>query len=395
MQRSFLSLSRSCILQYGWRKKFHSSSRFHMAEMNAKKKDFYEVLGVSRDISKADLKKAYFQLAQTHHPDKNPNDAKAAEKFANISNAYEVLSDDAKRQQYDQFGEVQEGGGMPYHGAADAREMFENLFRSRQGFNLNLRVQMQLTFMEAAKGVSRTITIPSTDPCGTCSNTGVKVGTKPVTCPTCKGSGARVLQQMGMMMQVMCNVCQGKGQKVTPCPPCGGSGVVQATKQVKVDVPAGVDEDDVLQVPNQGNVAKGYPRGHLLIEFRILSDPVFKRDRYHVRVEVPVDVCTAMLGGSVNVPTLNGEATLKVKPGTQPNAEVVMRGKGIAPHQGNPGHQYVTFKVMLPEKLTDQQKELVEALAKSLPQTTGVSTGQDPEDKSFFQKIADKISGST
>lgn len=378
----------------------------------AKKRDYYEELGVSKDVSKADLKKAYYQMAQKYHPDKNAGDPNAAERFAAISNAYEVLSDDARRQAYDNYGhQAEEQGGMGGAGFTNAEDLFAQMFGGGRGGGINLQdlfggqqqqqkatkgadaqVTLKVTFKEAVTGISKAFSVDSTNPCETCKGSGDKVGTTPKTCPKCKGLGHVLASQGFFAFQSACPSCDGLGQKHTPCSPCNGLGMVRARRELTVKLPAGVDTGTRLRLLGQGDCGpRGVPRGNLWVQVAVEPDPVFTREGVDVHVNVSLPVSTAALGGKITVPSLTGDVILKVAPGTQPEDKLRMRGKGIASlSSATVGDQFVHFKVHIPTKLTAEQRDLMEKFAI----TEGVSTNAPDaslgkEDKGFFGQLKD------
>lgn len=344
---------------------------------------------MDKSVSKGDLKKAYFQLAQKHHPDKNPNDATAAEKFAEISSAYEVLADDERRKAYDQFGHEaeearQQGGQGGFTNAADlfaelfgrgqrgGGSPFEAMFEQhaeREYRGSDIQTSLRISFMEAVNGCSKTFQVAADKSCDTCGGSGNKVGTKPVTCKRCKGSGMIMQQQMIFQVQTPCPACDGQGSKGSPCPPCKGTGVTKSSTEVTLKIPAGIENGKQLRMRECGNAGpQNSPKGHLFVTVHVDSDPVFTREGNHVHVNVPISMLMAVLGGKVSVPSLSGEVLLKVQPGTQPEDKVVMRGKGIQQAaSGETGHQYIHFKVEIPKKLTAEQQKLLEDFAKTDP----------------------------
>jgi molecular chaperone DnaJ len=336
------------------------------------------------------LKKAYFQLAQKHHPDKNPNDSTAAEKFAEISSAYEVLADDARRKAYDQFGheaeEARQQGGQG--GFTNAADLFAELFggRGRGGGNpfeamfeqaeaqqqmrgTDIHASVRISFMESVTGCSKTVQTSMDVSCETCAGSGNKAGTKPVTCKRCKGTGNITQQQMIFQVQVQCPSCDGQGSKGSPCPPCRGTGVTKSNQECTVKIPSGIENRKQLRVKDLGNAGpQNSPKGHLFVTVHVDSDPVFTREANNVHVIVPISLATAVLGGKVTVPSLNGDVILKVSPGTQPEEKVVMRGKGIQQAStGETGHQFIHYKVEIPKHLTPQQQKLMEEFAGTDP----------------------------
>jgi molecular chaperone DnaJ len=232
----------------------------------------------------------------------------------------------------------------------------------------NIEMPLRIGFMESVTGCSKTFTVQADVNCETCGGSGNKVGTTPVTCKRCKGSGHITQTQMIFQVQAPCPSCDGQGKKGSPCPPCRGTGLTRGSREVTIKVPAGSKTGDKLRVREHGHAGpQGTPKGHLFVHLQVDTDPVFTRDGNHVHVNVPISLSTAVLGGKVTVPSLNGEVILKVSPGTQPEEKVVMRGKGIQAASGDTGHQYIHFKVEIPKHLTPQQQKLMEEFAATDP----------------------------
>lgn len=297
------------------------------------KRDLYDVLGVSRDADKGEIKKKYYQLAKKYHPDTNKDDPDAAKKFAEATEAWEVLGDDSKRQAYDTYGHagVDEsggfgGGGFQGQGFEDIFGDFASMFgeqfgaRSRHSANSpqrgsDIQVDISLSFMEAVKGTTRDLHVNTNVECDTCHGTGAKPGTKKRTCPHCKGSGVEVLQQGFFAVETPCRRCHGEGSIIeSPCSPCRGKGTVRKPRTVEVTIPEGVDEGMNLRLAHQGEAGqRGGPSGHLYVAIHVKPDPFFKRRRTDVLCEVPISIAQAVLGGAVIVPTLSGEVEMKVR----------------------------------------------------------------------------------
>lgn len=359
------------------------SAGFHAtAASQQQKRDFYDVLGVSRDADKNEIKKKYYQLAKKYHPDTNKDDPDAAKKFAEATEAWEVLGNDEKRQQFDDYGHAGVdpngfgggGGGAGFHG-------FEDIFGSMfgEGFgggrrNANqpqrgddVQVNITLSFMEAVNGTTRDLHLTSTEDCGTCKGSGAKPGTKKHTCRQCNGSGVEIMQQGFFAVETPCRRCRGTGSMIeTPCTSCRGKGSVKKPRTVEVKIPEGVDQGMNLRLSHQGEPGKrGGPSGHLFVGINVQPDPFFKRRKTDVLVDVPISVAQAVLGSSVVVPTLTGEVELKIPQGTQPDTVLQMRGKGIKELNSNRrGSQLVNLQVHVPTKLTPRQQELMEEFLK-------------------------------
>ena len=342
------------------------------------KRDYYEVLGVDKNASADELKKAYRKLAKQYHPDLHPNDKEAEAKFKELNEAYSVLSDDSKRSKYDRFGHsAMDGNGFGGGGFSqefDFSDIFESFFgggfgggsRRRNGpqRGANLKYNMKLSFMEAAFGVERDITITKEDKCTVCGGSGAQPGTSPETCPTCKGSGTITKQQQtlfGMtMVQQGCPACGGRGTVIrTPCTACNGKGRKNIRKTIHVKVPAGYDNGEMMIISGEGEPGKnGGGYGDLYIQFVVGKHDVFTREGYNTYCEVPISLAQATLGANIEVPTIDGPVSYTVKEGTQPGDTTILRGKGIT-NKNRPsmrGDQMVRFVIEIPTRLTDEQK---------------------------------------
>ena len=373
------------------------------------KRDYYEVLGLQKGASADDIKKAYRKLAMKYHPDRNPDNKEAEEKFKEAAEAYEVLSDDDKRARYDQFGFAgvdpnygagQGGSGFGGFGGfgdfGDLGDIFGSFFgggsrRSnanapRRGENVGAR--LDLTFEEAAFGCEREVSVPRIENCAACSGSGSADG-KTETCSMCRGSGQiRTTQNfMGMAMQSTstCPQCSGRGKIIkNPCSTCRGKGKVRRTQKIKVKVPAGVDDGQSIRVRGEGCVGvNGGPNGDLLADVRIKRHSIFSRENYTVYCEVPISFAQAALGAEIQVPTLDGRVSFEIPEGTQTGTVFTLNGKGI-PVVGNPrrrGDQRFTVVVETPTKLSKEQKELLRQLGDTLEAT--------PKRKKFFDLIKD------
>ncbi len=354
----------------------------------ADKRDYYEVLGLQKGASAEDIKKAYRKAAMKYHPDRNPGDKEAEEKFKEVGEAYEVLSDDEKRARYDQYGfagvDPNFAGGAGYGGFdgfggfggfGDLGDIFGDLFgsgsRRSSGQNAarrgeNIMSRLDLTFEEAAFGCDKEVSVPRIENCAACNGTGSADGSVE-TCSKCRGTGQeRVVQNfMGMQMQstAPCSQCGGKGKIIkTPCNTCKGKGKVRRTNRVTVKVPAGVNDGQSVRVRGEGNVGtNGAPNGDLLAEVHIRPHKLFKRREFDVYCEVPISFAQAALGAEIEVPTLDGKVSYTIPEGTQTGREFVLRGKGI-PQVSNPklrGDHHFSVVVETPTKLTNEQKELL------------------------------------
>ena len=375
--------------------------------MAENKRDYYEVLGVEKGASAEEIKKAYRKSAMKYHPDRNPGDKEAEEKFKEVGEAYEVLSDDDKRARYDQYGfagvdpNFGAGGGGGFGGGfgdfGDFGDIFGSFFGGgasrgasangpRRGENVGVR--LELTFEEAAFGVEREVSAQRIESCSACSGTGSADGTVE-TCSNCRGTGqVRTVQNfMGMQMQstAACPRCGGKGKTIkTPCNTCKGKGKVRRTQKIKVKIPAGVDEGQSVRVRGEGNVGtNGGPNGDLLVEIFIKRHAIFSRQYMDVLCEVPITFTQAALGAQIQVPTLDGQVTFDLPEGTQTGTSFTLYGKGI-PEVGNArrrGNQRFTVVVETPTKLSKEQKDLLRQLDGSLEET--------PKRKKFFDTIKD------
>jgi molecular chaperone DnaJ len=347
-------------------------------------KDLYKVLGVERNVSSADLKKAYRRCAIQFHPDKNPGNKDAEEKFKEAANAYQILSDEDQRAAYDRYG--MEGlrgrGGAPgpdagFTNVDDIFSTFGDLFAdffagrpSRQP-GADLQVDLQITFAEAVWGCSKDVKVTRDVACKLCRGSGAAIGSKVEACRTCMGKGQVMHAQGFFMVQSKCSQCGGAGKTIkVVCPDCRGRCTQSETTTFVVTVPAGVDEGQALRLVGKGAIASG-GAGHLYVVIGVQDDPRFTRDGEDICTEVAVSFAKAMLGGEVEVPTLEdacrGTATVDLRPGTQPGEEVVRRGQGIARvGSSDRGDQLIRWRVEIPKKLTKRQKDLVRELAVDL-----------------------------
>ena len=354
----------------------------------ADKRDYYEVLGVAKDASADDLKKAYRKLAKKYHPDMNPGDKTAEAKFKEVNEAYEVLSDSTKRQRYDQFGHAAfEGGaggggfgGFDFTGA-DMGDIFGDIFgdlfgggRSRRASNgpmqgANLRAQVRVTFEEAVFGCDKEIELTLKDECGKCHGTGAKPGTSPITCTKCGGKGQVVYTQQslfGMVQNVRtCPDCNGTGKVIKEkCPDCYGTGYISSKKKIAVTVPAGIDNGQSIRIRGKGEPGvNGGPRGDLLVEVLVSRHPIFQRQDTNIYSTAPISFVTAALGGTVRIKTVDGEVEYDVKAGTQTDTRVRLKGKGVPSlrNKNVRGDHYVTLVVQVPTDLSKDAKEALRA----------------------------------
>ncbi|MFW2404881.1 MAG: molecular chaperone DnaJ [Gammaproteobacteria bacterium] len=346
------------------------------------KRDFYEVLGVERDATEADIKKAYRRLAMKHHPDRNPDDAAAEASFKEAKEAYEILSDAQKRAAYDQFGHAgvdQQAGMGGGFGAADFGDIFGDVFgdifgsRGRGQSNVyrgaDLRYELALDLGQAVFGDTMNVEIPTLISCETCDGSGAKPGTSPVTCDTCGGHGQVRRQQGFFSIQQTCPSCRGSGTTIEdPCADCHGAGRQQKQKKLAVKVPPGVDTGDRIRLTGEGEAGQnGGPPGDLYVDIRVRPHEIFQREGADLSCEVPISFATAVLGGNVPVPTLDGEVSLKIPAETQSGKVFRIRGKGVRPVRSHAtGDLYCRVEVETPVKLNNQQKELLNKFDESL-----------------------------
>lgn len=356
------------------------------------KQDYYEILGVARNASEADLKKAYRRLAMKHHPDRNPGDKPSEEKFKEAKEAYEVLTDPRKRAAYDQFGHagVDAGmagaaGGAGFGGNASFSDVFGEVFGdifggARQGGGTrahrgaDLRYNLELSLEDAVRGSTVKIRVPTHVSCKTCGGSGAKKGTSPTTCSTCGGHGQVRMQQGFFSLQQTCPRCHGSGTVITdPCPACRGEGRIEEQKTLSVKIPAGVDNGDRIRLAGEGEAGQmGGPPGDLYVQISVLDHPLFVRDGSDLYCEVPIDLATAALGGELDVPTLDGRVKLKIPPETQTGKVFRMRGKGVqSVRGGTTGDLLCKVAVETPVNLTSKQKELLREFDLSLKNTGG------------------------
>ena len=351
------------------------------------KRDYYEVLGVPKNASDEDIKKAYRKLAMKFHPDRNQGDAEAEVKFKEAKEAYEILSDAEKRGAYDQYGHAGvdpnmrggPGGAQGFGGFADAfGDIFGDIFgqaRRQQGGGRqvyrgnDLSYAMEVTLEEAAEGKEAQIRIPSWDECDTCHGTGAKPGTSAKTCSTCHGSGSVQMRQGFFSVQQTCPHCRGSGKIIPePCTTCHGQGKVKQQKTLEVKIPAGIDSGMRIRSTGNGEPGtNGGPPGDLYIEIRIKKHDIFERDGDDLHCAVPISFTTAALGGEIHVPTLQGEAAIDLPEGTQTGKQFRLRGKGIKGVRSSfPGDLYCHITVETPVKLTEHQRKLLKELDESL-----------------------------
>ncbi|KAI5576623.1 hypothetical protein POPTR_009G065500v4 [Populus trichocarpa] len=354
---------------FGAARSIHGSA--HMS------KDYYDVLGISKNASASDIKKAYYGLAKKLHPDTNKDDPEAEKKFQEVSKAYEVLKDDQKREQYDQLGHdafenqdnYQPGGPgfeSPFGDFFRMEDIFSNIFRQNVA-GQDVKVSIELSFMEAVQGCTKTITFQTDVACEACGGEGVPPGVKPQMCKRCKGRGVISTQKGFFSFQQTCDQCGGTGQTVSSfCRSCHGRKVVRGSKTISLNIPTGVDDNETMKLPRSGGAdpEKNQP-GDLYVTIKVREDPVFRREGSNIHVDAVLGITQAILGGTIQVPTLTGDVVLKVRPGTQPGQKVVLKNKGIKARASYSfGDQFVHFNVKIPTTLTPRQRELIEEFAK-------------------------------
>jgi molecular chaperone DnaJ len=348
------------------------------------KRDYYEVLGLARNASEAEIKKAYRRLAMKHHPDRNPGDKEAEEHFKECKEAYEILSDDRKRAAYDQFGHAgvdpaAAGAAGGFGSGAGFGDIFGDIFsdifgaggrgRDQTYRGADLRYHLELSLEEAVHGTTVQIRVPSVAPCSTCQGSGARSGTSPTTCPTCGGRGQVRIQQGFFSIQQTCPRCRGRGQLILdPCATCGGAGRVREQKTLSAKIPAGVDNGDRIRLAGEGEAGeRGGPAGDLYIQIKVRPHPIFSREGNDLYSEAPITFGMAALGGELQVPTLGGQVTLKIPPGTQTGKLFRLRGKGVrSAHSNAVGDLLCRVAVETPVHLNRRQRELLDEFEKSL-----------------------------
>jgi molecular chaperone DnaJ len=377
----------------------------------AKKRDYYEVLGLNRDASDEEIKKAYRKLAMKFHPDRNPDGKDAEEKFKEAKEAYEILSEAEKRKAYDSYGHAgvnpQMGMGAGAEGAgfgggfAEAfGDIFSDIFGAGQGRGrssvfrgADLRYNLEVSLEQAARGTSTKIRIPTMETCETCHGSGAKPGTQPKTCETCHGSGTVRLSQGFFSIQQTCPTCHGGGKVVSdPCATCRGAGRIKKHKTLEVKIPAGVDEGDRIRLSGEGESGvNGGPPGDLYVVIHLKEHGVFQREGDDLHCEMPISFSQAALGGEIEIPTLDGAAKVKVPPETQSGQVFRLRGKGIKGVRSSyPGDLLCEVVVETPVRLTDRQKELLREL-EEINRKDG--SRHNPRAKSFMDKVREFFAG--
>ncbi len=365
------------------------------------KKDYYEVLGVSKEASEQDLKKAYRKLAMKYHPDRNPDNQDAEVKFKEVKEAYEVLSDANKRAAYDRFGHAgvdQSAGGQGgFGGSASFSDIFGEVFgdifgaggggRQGAGRGSDLRYTLELDLESAVNGKTVDINVPTYQPCEPCGGSGAKKGSSPVTCSTCGGVGQVRMQQGFFSVQQTCPNCRGQGQIIKdPCTACNGQGRAEKSKKLSVKIPPGVDTGDRIRLAGEGEAGtRGAQSGDLYVQVAVKEHPIFKRDGKDLYCEAPISFHSAALGGDLEVPTLGGRAKLKIPSETQTGKLFKLRGKGVKPVRGGaPGDLLCRVIVETPVNLNRKQRELLEAFQQSMG--SGNQT-HSPKSHSWFNGV--------
>ena len=363
----------------------------------AEKRDYYEVLGLSKGASDDEIKKAYRKLAKENHPDLHPGDKACEERFKEIGEAYEVLSDPDKKARYDQYGHAAfdpnggfGGGGFGFGDFGDLGDIFGSIFGGGFGFGgtrdpnapqkgENLRVRLSISFEEAAFGCVKEISIPRIEDCEDCGGTGCKPGTSPETCPDCGGAGTVRVQQrtpFGVMSSTTpCRRCGGKGRLVKDaCPKCSGKGKVRKQRTISVNIPAGIDDGQTISLRGQGHAgANGGSAGDLLLTVSVKAHPLFERDGSSILLEMPISFVQAALGAEVEVPTLDGKVKLTIPEGTQTGTTFRLRSKGVPYLNGSSrGDQFVTVNIETPKSLNKEQKELLRQFGEAIGGNEGV-----------------------
>ncbi len=370
------------------------------------KRDFYEILGVAKNSSEEEIKKSYRKLAMKYHPDRNPDSKESEEKFKEVKEAYEMLTNPEKREAYDRYGHAgvdpnMGGGGFGGAGAGAFADSFGDIFgdifgggRGRSAGpqvyrGADLRYNLEITLEQAAHGFDTTIRVPSWDKCDTCHGTGAKPGTSPVTCGTCHGQGQVRMQQGFFSIQQTCPKCHGNGKVITdPCAPCGGQGRIKRNKTLEVKIPAGIDNG--MRIRSSGNGepgTNGGPAGDLYVEIHIKQHAVFQREGDDLHCEMPISFVKATLGGDIEVPTLSGKVSFTIPEGTQSGKTFRLKAKGIkGVRSGYAGDLFCHVAVETPVKLTDKQKDLLKEFERL---TVEGGAKHSPQSKGWMDKVKD------
>lgn len=370
------------------------------------KRDFYEILGVAKNASEEEIKKSYRKLAMKYHPDRNPDSKESEEKFKEVKEAYEMLTNPEKREAYDRYGHAGVdpnmggggGGGFGAGGFADSfGDIFGDIFGGGRGRSsgpqvyrgADLRYNLEITLEQAAHGFDTTIRVPSWDKCDTCHGTGAKPGTSPTTCTTCAGHGQVRMQQGFFSIQQTCPKCHGNGKVITdPCAPCGGQGRIKRNKTLEVKIPAGIDNG--MRIRSSGNGepgTNGGPAGDLYVEIHIKPHAVFQREGDDLHCEMPISFVKATLGGEIEVPTLSGKVSFTIPEGTQSGKTFRLKSKGIkGVRSGYSGDLFCHVAVETPVKLTDKQKDLLKEFERL---TVEGGAKHSPQSKGWMDKVKD------
>lgn len=369
--------------------------------MNVAKRDYYEVLGVGRDADEQALKGAYRKLAMSYHPDRNPEDKNAEEKFKEAAEAYAVLSDPQKRTAYDRYGHQGVAGaaqGFDPSSFTDFGDILGDLFgfgdlfggkgrgRNRAQRGDDLQYDLEIGFEDAMRGLSADIQVPRLEACSRCGGTGAEKNDGLVTCPVCQGRGEAIYQQGFLSIRRTCPQCGGRGKIVRrPCTQCRGEGYTRNERKLKVNIPAGVDNGTRLRLTQEGQPGvNGGPPGDLFVVLRVREHPIFERQGENLHCTLPLNVAQAALGAEIVLETLDGPQTIKIPEGTQSGARVRLRNHGVPKLQGHGrGDLYVTVQVKIPAKLSREQRKIFEQLQEMLPQDN------QPQEKGLFEKVKD------
>lgn len=377
------------------------------------KRDYYEILGVSRDADDRTIKKAFREKSLKYHPDRNPGDTHAEEQFKLVAEAYEVLSNAEKRRLYDQFGHegLNSSGFSGFRNVDDIFSHFSDFFGEFFGFGQrrqsrngpargdDIQIDLEISYEEAATGIVRDISIRQPEHCDSCNGTGAAPGTSPETCPTCQGQGEVRMRQGFLLVSTVCPQCRGEGRVIKKrCPTCHGNGQKLVDKTISVDIPAGIDDGMRIRHRGRGGAGRrGGPPGDLYVLVRLAEHPHLVRDGYDVHSEVSISYTRAALGQTLVIPALKGETQIEIPPGTQPNDTITIRNAGFPrlPQDGRGfGDHIVHVRVVIPHSLTSEERSLLEKLA-SLEETTNgkaaYETSGKPKKKSFFQRLKEAV----